>query len=201
MKPKSLIFDLDDTLVSSNLDFATIREQIGCPPGNDILKFTQNLPLPARLEAEKIIYGHEMRDAESATIIQGVEQVLAELASNSIKLAIVTRNSNQATQIKLQRTGIKVDKVITREDAPPKPAPDALLSIANDWQIKPQDCIYVGDFRYDLEAALNANMHAAWFSNGTSPAPKYSEMAHFSFAHYDEFIERLDNYWHSARRL
>jgi len=140
-----------------------------------------------------------MRDAESATIIDGVATTLAELKALGIKTAIVTRNSSKATQIKLQRTGLDVEKVITREDAPPKPAPDALLKIANGWQHKPENCVYVGDFRYDLEAALNAQMHAVWFSNGMSPTPIYSEMAHFSFNHYDEFIGRLTKYWQGLR--
>jgi len=51
--------------------------------------------------------------------------------------------------------------VLTREDAPAKPDPTALLMVANTWQLRPEDCLYVGDFIYDQQAAENAGMR--WF--------------------------------------
>jgi len=194
-EPKAVIFDLDGTLVSSSLDFLALCRETGCTPGNDILAYTRDLPPPERTRVEQIIHEHEMRDAESAQVIEGVHHTLDALRQACIDTAIITRNSAKATRLKLARAGLAVEHVITRENAPPKPAPDALLMIASHWQYDPRDCVYVGDFRYDLEAAHNANMHAAWFSNGGMTEPDYARLAHFRFDHYDDFLQCLRSYW------
>ncbi|MFD2229066.1 HAD family hydrolase [Alkalimarinus sediminis] len=196
--PKAIIFDLDGTLVSSNLDFSALSKEVGCSPGDDILKYTESLPAYERRKAEQIIYDYEMKDAASSVVIDGVHDMLVALKQASIDTAIVTRNSAEATSIKLARAGLLVEHVITREEAPPKPAPDALLQVAARWQHSPVECIYVGDFRYDLEAALNANMHAAWFSNGVDTPPSYAQLAHFTFDHYRDFLNRLNDYWQGS---
>lgn len=195
LSPKAVIFDLDGTLVSSSLDFLALCKETGCIPGQDILQYTKALPYEDRKKVEQIIYEHEMRDAESAHVIEGVHDALFALEQANIDTAIITRNSAKATQIKLARAGLTVECVITREQAPPKPAPDGLLHVAERWQHAPRDCVYIGDFRYDLEAALNANMHAGWFSNGVEEIPAYADLAHFSFDHYHDLIPRLDTYW------
>jgi len=48
--------------------------------------------------------------------------------------------------------------VLTRECAPAKPDPTALLMIAEQWQIAPTQCLYVGDYIYDQLAAEKAGM-------------------------------------------
>jgi HAD superfamily hydrolase (TIGR01509 family) len=194
-KPSAVIFDLDGTLVSSSLNFAKICNEIGCREGTDVLAFMDSLPEQQKREAEKIVYTHELRDAESAKVIDGVVEVLSELKRNNIDTGIVTRNSLEATRIKLERTNIEVEHVITREAAKPKPAPDALIKLANKWNHVPKNCCYVGDYRYDLEAALNANMHAIWFTNNIKVHPEYGVLADLKFNHYDEFVSQLSDYW------
>jgi HAD superfamily hydrolase (TIGR01509 family) len=200
LAPKAVIFDLDGTLVSSTLDFPTMCKEVGCVPGHDILEYAKTLSGNDRQKVEQIIYNHEMRDAESAGVIEGVHDTLESLKQANIDIAIVTRNSAEATNMKLARAGLTVEYVVTREQAPPKPAPDALLQVAARWQHVPRDCVYVGDFRYDLEAARNADMHAAWFSNGVDKTPSYAELAHFRFDHYQEFFSCLDRYWQGSER-
>jgi HAD superfamily hydrolase (TIGR01509 family) len=194
-KPSAVIFDLDGTLVSSSLNFAEICSEIGCLEGTDVLAFMDSLPEQQKRKAEKIVYAHEVRDAESATVIDGVVEVLSELKRNNIDIGIVTRNSLEATNIKLERANIEVEHVITREATKPKPAPDALIKLAHTWNHVTQNCCYVGDYRYDLEAALNADMHAIWFANNMRVHPDYSVLANLKFNHYGEFVVRLSDYW------
>ncbi|MFT5717516.1 MAG: HAD superfamily hydrolase (TIGR01509 family) [Oleiphilaceae bacterium] len=193
--PEAVIFDLDGTLVSSNLDFRTICEQAGCVPGQDILRYMETLPLEERSRVSQIIHDHEMADALSCEVLPGVKAMLKALELKNIRMAIVTRNSASATQIKLARTGIALKHVITREDAPPKPAPDALINLAKQWGIEQKSCVYVGDYIYDIEAAHRANMHAALYSDAS--LPDFADQAHFVFRHHDEFEEVLMDYWHS----
>jgi len=84
--------------------------------------------------------------------------MVEKVQAHKLPMAIVTRNCRQATAIKVANNGIPIDYVLTREDAPAKPDPTALLMVANTWQLQPEDCLYVGDFIYDQQAAENAGM-------------------------------------------
>lgn len=191
--PEAVIFDMDGTLVSSNLDFQAIREQTGCVPGQDILRYMDTLSSVERTKVAQVIDEHEMKDAHSCKVLPGVKSMLKALEQKNIRMAIVTRNSADATRIKLARTGIELKHVITREDAPPKPSPDALINLAKQWGIEQKSCVYVGDYIYDIEAAHRANMHSALYSE--TSLPDFAEQAHFVFRHYDEFEAVLMNYW------
>lgn len=155
---KGVIFDLDGTLVESQLDFSAIREQIGCSKSEDILEFVDKLPNHEKAHANAIILQHEIADAENAKWLDIGKQMVQKAQANNMPMAIVTRNCIQATNIKIRNNQIPIDLVLTREDAPAKPDPTALLQIAKQWQLQPKDCLYVGDYIYDQLAAENAGM-------------------------------------------
>ena len=162
---KAVLFDLDGTLVHSKLDFKQIRLDIGCPAGQDVLVYLDELNSLERQRAENIVMQHELEDAHAAQIIQGASSLLDRLQLKGIKTAIITRNSLSATQIKIQKSALNIEHILTREDAPAKPNPEALLHFSTLWSLAPEDCVYVGDYLYDLQAANNANMHACLYLN------------------------------------
>ena len=104
-------------------------------------------------------------------------------------MAIVTRNFQQAAQIKIRNNAMPITRVITREDAPAKPNPEALLLIAREWQLKPERILYVGDFRYDVEAANNAGMHSCLYA--PDEQPDYAHQADLVIRHFDELTQQL----------
>ena len=161
-----IIFDLDDTLVKTTLDFAAIRRDIACPSELDILTFIDNLPcLEQQREAKRIVIEHELHDAHSSTWLPGAKAFVERAKRMELPLAIVTRNCREATKIKLSKNSIAIEHVITREDAPPKPDPTALINIAQTWQIEPRNIAYLGDYIYDIQAAHNADMQAWLYKN------------------------------------
>ncbi|MGX9460040.1 HAD family hydrolase [Shewanella sp. A14] len=167
MQIKGIIFDLDGTLVESSLDFDLIRQQIGCPDGIDLLKYVDNLSCQTtQASANHVILEHEYQDAINAKPIKGMTELIDAIEAARLPTAIVTRNSLTASTIKIQQNNIAIDQVLTREDYPAKPAPDALLAIATQWQIAPQNIIYVGDYLYDIQAANNAGMIACLITHG-----------------------------------
>ncbi|MFC3093875.1 HAD family hydrolase [Alteromonas sediminis] len=156
---KGVIFDLDGTLVESSLDFAKMRAEIGCPPNEDILTFIDNIACPdEKAKAQDIVLQQEMDDAYNAKMLPIGEVMLKQVAQAKLPVGLVTRNCKQATEIKLSNNHISMDVVLTREDAPAKPDPTALLQIAEMWSIAPENLIYVGDYIYDQQAADNAGM-------------------------------------------
>ena len=147
---KAVLFDLDGTLVHSSLDFARIRREIACPEGVDLLGFVDWLEGLQKQQAQQIIHRHELEDAYCARIVKGAPELLTRLDDAGIKTGIITRNSVQATRIKLDTCGISITEVITREDAAPKPDPQALLRLSQAWAFESSACVYVGDYLYDL---------------------------------------------------
>lgn len=156
---KGVIFDLDGTLIESSLDFKKMRDDIGCPQNEDILDFIDAIDSnETKQTAEAIVLQHELDDAQTAQWLPIGKAMIAQAQSLNLPMAIVTRNCHQAARIKLTNNQTPIDLVLTREDAPPKPDPTALLMVAEQWNIAPADLMYVGDFRYDKEAAINAGM-------------------------------------------
>ncbi|WP_282110029.1 HAD family hydrolase [Shewanella algicola] len=173
---KGIIFDLDGTLVESSLDFELIRQQIGCPEDIDLLKYVDDLSCQnSQAHANDIIIEHEYQDAITARPIKGMAELISAIEAAKMPTAIVTRNSLAASTMKVKQNAIAIDHVITREDYPAKPAPDALLAIANQWQIAPEHIMYVGDYLYDIQAANNAGMVACLITHGVEK--RYQDLA------------------------
>ncbi|NKC20992.1 MULTISPECIES: HAD-IA family hydrolase [Pseudoalteromonas] len=187
---KGIIFDLDGTLVTSELDFSLIRAQIGCPVGQDLLSFISALPSPyMREEAMNIVHQHELCDAQHCDVIPGVKECIAQLSRMGIPLAVVTRNFAKAARLKLKTAGLPIPLILTRDDAPAKPDPAALLQVAQTWQVPPYQCVYVGDYLYDIEAAHNANMPSCLFA--PNDKPHYAEQADVVISHFAELVDAL----------
>lgn len=158
-----VIFDLDNTLVTCSLNFTEMKQEIGCPQDQDILTFVGTLNDEQREAAELTIFAHEMLDAQSSVWMPGAKATIDELVRLSVPLAIVTRNCRAVAEIKIKQNSIPISTVLTREDAKPKPDPEALLLIAEEWKIDTFNVAYVGDFIYDIEAAQRANMAPIWY--------------------------------------
>lgn len=163
---KAVVFDLDNTLVSSSMDFTPIRQSIHCPPTQDILSFCDSLPASEKEIALQQIIQCEMNDAKQSYPLLGCHSLLYYLEIQQLFSAIVTRNCLPATTVKLKRNNINLTDVITREDFPAKPAPHALRYLAHKWQLQPFEILYVGDYLYDLQFAINAGMPSCLISYG-----------------------------------
>lgn len=173
-KVQGIIFDLDDTLVKTQLDFNFVKQHLGCPLSQDLLTYVDSLTcLSQRKEAQDFILSYELQDAEQSRWLPNASDFVSQALAQDLPLAIVTRNSVAATQRKLETNNIPISRVITREDAPPKPDPTALLTLAGEWQLNTEDIAYIGDYIYDIEAAHNAKMQA-WLYKFTDNKP-YSE--------------------------
>ena len=190
-KIAAVVFDLDGTLVSSNIDFSLLRKELNCPPDSDLLKHIETLPEEQQENATQLIIAHELIDAENSLPLQGCHSLLEFLSRQQLKTAIVTRNCRSAALAKLKQNDLGIGELLTREDYPAKPAPDALLALAKQWQIAPESIIYVGDYKYDLETANNANMIACLIHHN-KPVP-YQHLADLAFAELDQLEQFLKN--------
>ncbi|AUL75292.1 phosphatase [Pseudoalteromonas sp. 13-15] len=188
-----VIFDLDGTLVSSELDFSLIKAQIGCPDNEDLLDFIAQLPSPyMREEAMNIVHQHELLDAQHATLLPGVSEAIALLNERNIPMAIVTRNFDKAAALKLKNNPLPISTVLTRSDAPAKPDPSALNAIATLWNISADNLLYVGDYLYDIQAAHNANMRACLYA--PNETPPYADQADYVLHDFYDLVALVESY-------
>lgn len=163
---QAIIFDLDDTLVKTSLDFRRLKEEVGCENDDDILSFISKIPCKTQQAiAEQIVLQHEINDAHTSVWLPGAQAFVYEAREFGLPLAIVTRNCKLATDIKIANNNIPIELVFTREDAPAKPDPTALINIAKKWKIATANIAYIGDYIYDIQAAHNGEMQAWLYRN------------------------------------
>jgi HAD superfamily hydrolase (TIGR01549 family) len=163
---RGVIFDLDGTLVDSALDFDQMRREMGFPPGTPVLEGIAALPTDEAARCWAILEQHERAGCQRATCTPGAAELLGELAAQAFHRGLLTRNSRRFTEELIERLGLTFDAVMTRDDAPPKPDPEAIWRICEMWAIEPQLAAMVGDYRFDLEAGRGAGTRAVLYTAG-----------------------------------
>jgi kojibiose phosphorylase len=113
------------------------------------------------MERKNRYYLESIKDISSADLLPGALELLDELRSAGIKVAIGSASKN--AQEVIQRLGIadRVDSIsdgysVTRS----KPAPDLFLHAAAQVGLAPEHCVVVEDAGSGVEAALAAGMRA-----------------------------------------
>lgn len=184
---KGVIFDLDGTLVDSQLDFAAMRADLGLSPGTPILEAIESWIGPARAEAEAILLRHELRGADCAVPMPGVPALLARLAQQALPCAIFTRNARVVARHTLARLGLDIDLIVAREDAPPKPDPAGLVAICRAWGLAARDVVFIGDYLYDLEAGARAGIDTILYA---PEPPDFPHQATLVIDHFDRIFPK-----------
>jgi len=167
---RGVIFDLDGTLVLSDLDFDKIRAEIGISERTPILEYLEKQSPKMQAKGMRILEKYERRGAESATLSDGASEILLFLRQHKLKSAIVTRNSLESVQIVMSNLGFTVDAVVTRSDAAPKPSPEPLILACKKMGLQTKDVVFVGDFVFDRDAGANAGIETYIISNKNAPS-------------------------------
>lgn len=191
--PKGWIFDLDDTLIDSHLDFAAIRKALGFPNDARILETLQAQPLEEQARLKPILTRFEQEGAEGSVMIEGVEQFLSILEERGESFSIFTRNTRAALDLSLEKHPLlkRAAVKISREDAAPKPSPDGLHLILRQLGLRTSEVFYVGDYLYDLEAGQAAGIPSLLFWQGPEDVPDWQSWAAGVFSHYKALSQLL----------
>ena len=192
-QPKLIMIDVDGTLVDSVPDLAycidEMMQKLGMQKwgeikvrhwvGNGVPKLVERA-LTGELEGRPIkevfdiaypifldLYEDNM--AERSYLYDGVREGLDYLKSQGYQLGCVTNKSEQFTHPLLKVLGIFNDfKIIISGDtlAKRKPDPMPLLYCAEHFNLKPEECLMLGDSVSDVKAARAAGFDIICMSYG-----------------------------------
>lgn len=183
----AVIFDLDGTLIDSiDIYFRIVEnalQRLDLPPvsrstilaaaESEDFKWERVLPAEVLNRKEDIIDKawaviNEIAPqmfADDLDIIQGADNILKMVSASGLKIGLVTSTQKHYLEIKmLPLKNAAVDKlievIITSDDVEErKPAPEALIMCAQQLELKPANCVYVGDTATDMQSGKAAGMH------------------------------------------
>lgn len=179
MKYRAVLFDLDDTLVSTSsvkwahhkavakqfysidLTDDVLAKHWGMPPEPMMAIFYQNSDTPENMMKANL----SLEDQFQKKLLVGADDVVRSLLANGVEVGVITSTVHHLAQRDLERTGFPVDKFFLlqgSDDEPThKPDPhvfDAALKILDAKGIKPEQTLYVGDALMDYFAARDAGL-------------------------------------------
>jgi HAD superfamily hydrolase (TIGR01549 family) len=180
---------MDGVVVHQRLDFLAIKREIFGNTEGFILERMEGLPDAERRRAEAILERHETAAAMTAEPMDGIGPFLAWMETRQLRRGLVTRNSRKSVELVLGRLGLRFDAVVTREDAPPKPAPDPVWLACRRMNVEPADALFVGDYEFDMVSGRRAGTRTVLLRSATMTE---SANADYSVASLAELRERME---------
>ncbi len=172
----AVIFDMDGTLIRSNLDFDLMRAEIGIE-NTPILEALEKMSTDDRRRAEAILHRHEERAAASSELLPGALEVVAAIRAAGWPIALMTRNTRLSVEAFQKKHGFSFDFVRTREDGPYKPSPEPIFDICRALQREPTASYVVGDFHYDVRCGKAAGATAVLLLENRDVRPDWADEA------------------------
>lgn len=157
---RGVVFDMDGTLVESAYDWPEIRRRLGVAMAS-IIDELNGLEEPHRSARWAELEAFESEATRTATLKPGAVELLALLAERGLRTALVTNNSDANAHQLLDRFGLELEVVITRDSGLWKPSGAPIAEAVRRLDLEPEDVLVVGDSRYDLDAAREAGCRLA----------------------------------------
>jgi phosphoglycolate phosphatase len=203
MPIKAVIFDLDGTLATFNLDYKALRGEVreyllhvGVPASVlatnesifDMMQkteiFFKNNHKPheafeeVRSKCLVIAEKYEMDAAATTTLLTGAIETLKELKKSKLKIGLCTTSSKKAANYILKRFKIlDCFQVIVPRDKVKhvKPNPEHFMSALKTLGVNPKDAVIVGDSKVDMQSANELSAIAIGLPAGLSTAEQLME--------------------------
>ena len=169
------MFDLDGTLVDTwDLHASCLRKvtaEFGDGPSGLVQLFRAQRPTdietlgalvgPERAGSALLSYGAALRELLRATSprpIPGAVEAVNGLRHAGVAVGVCTGRSREDAQALVNASSLAVSLTVAREDAPPKPEPDALLLALRRLAVSPHEALFVGDSEWDRQQGRAAGI-------------------------------------------
>ena len=193
---KAILYDIDGTLLNT-LDMnmypllQIIREELGEDWAFD--QVTRFAAQPGRKTLADLgirdidtVYARWVRYVNEygpgALAYDGIDELLDAAEKKGLKMGIASSKRRRQYGIDMGRLGYdaRMDAAVLCEDTEHhKPDPEPLLECLLRLGVEPQDALYLGDARTDMEAARAAGMDFAYASWGSFFPMDRSEPEHY----------------------
>lgn len=189
---KLCIFDMDGTIVNSLGSISWFANQSlirhGLPPfpqeaykqmvGNGAAKLVQRMIRGCGGTEEQ--YHSVLQDYNStydadplylAAPYDGIPEMLKQLRSMGSAIAVLSNKPHSTTcSIAQALFGDQIDACLGgRADVPLKPAPDGVFELLRQFNVTPDECLYIGDTGTDMQTAENAGLFSVGVTWGFRP--------------------------------
>jgi HAD superfamily hydrolase (TIGR01549 family) len=142
-----------------------------------------------RARADVILERHETAAAAEAEPMDGIMPFLQWMEARGLRRGLVTRNSRKSVDLVLARLRLRFDAVVTREDAPPKPAPEPVLLGCRRMDLTPGEVLFVGDFEFDMLAGRRAGVRTVLLRGPALKASQHADLIVDSLAELRASLE------------
>ena len=210
MAVRAFIFDMDGTILNTIPDLTMVTnvtmERLGYPQHtlDEVMSFVGNGA--ERLVTQACPPGTSPEDCQRALELwrnvylecgddltepfPGIVETLRELRARGMKTAVLSNKFDAAVRELSDHyfPGLFDKSLGEIPPTPRKPDPTMLLQILDEFGVKPEEAVYVGDTSVDVEVARNAGtkvVGVSWGYDVALPLP----------------IEELDAYIHEASEL
>jgi HAD superfamily hydrolase (TIGR01662 family) len=190
MNRSAVIFDFDGTLTEPYLDFDALRAELSVE--GPVLEAMERMDPLSREQAEATLLRYEDDAAANATLQDGALNVVDTLRDCGHPVAILTRNARRTVNLVLERHGIQVDALRTREDGAIKPSPQPVLSLCEELQAEPRQSWMVGDYLFDIMSGRAAGTRTVLMV-GDKPMPDYADQAHHVIRRLPELLDLIES--------
>ena len=191
---RAVIFDLDDTLIRSKIDYKKMKStiikflvEVGVEPGllsenmlnSELIKVavedlrkkekSENTIRKVISKVNEIMNRFELESINDAKLMEGALEVLGYLKSRGIKIGIITNGCrNYAMSIAKKFSLDKyVDAIVARDEvSDPKPNPKHLQVMLKILGVSAEETIFVGDHWIDASCARGAAVKFVLLKSG-----------------------------------
>jgi phosphoglycolate phosphatase len=190
MNYPGIIFDMDGTLVDSfhaiHGSLAEAMQAVGVTPwdfkttkthvGRGIEYLVESAVGEAKKQEAIGIFRKDYGETclGRSTLLPYVLETLALLKTSGRKLAVATNKPLEFTNKILDHLNVSVyfECIFGPEKVSrPKPHPDMLLAILGQFQLRENECLYVGDMPLDVETASRAGLDCLLLATGPYAYP------------------------------
>ncbi|MDD6312199.1 MAG: HAD family hydrolase [Firmicutes bacterium] len=180
MKYSLAVFDLDGTILDTlsdltgSLNYALSNngmperslEEVRRFVGNGIRKLIERgVPAGTPADITDLVHAdftkhYKLHCADNTKPYDGITEVLREIKSRGIKIAVVSNKADYAVKELCLRyfPGIFYIAVGEREGIRRKPAPDSVNAVLSELKTDRSEAVYIGDSDVDIQTAANAGI-------------------------------------------
>ena len=176
-----VVFDLDGTLIDSRRDLAdsanemltgygaaplsedAVGHMVGAGAAQLVARVLEaaHLDVPLENALARFLSSYDRRLTNHTRPYHGIPELLNELASENVKMALLTNKPLDASTRILETFGLsRFFRLRVGGDGPwpRKPAPDGLRFLMKEESVEPSQTVMVGDSFVDMQTARNAGV-------------------------------------------